>query len=59
MNEHSLTSILAVMVKNRFFHKFVWEVVENEKIQGFHVQVFPALTSTLFVSVFARYIRYY
>ena len=37
MNEHSQTSILAVMVKNRFFHKFVWEVVENEKIQGFHV----------------------
>ena len=23
--------------KIRFFHKFVWEVVENEKIQGFHV----------------------
>ena len=23
--------------KKPVFHKFVWEVVENEKIQGFHV----------------------
>ena len=31
LNEHSQTSFLGV--KNRFFHKFVWELVENEKIQ--------------------------
>ena len=38
INERSQSSILVVMVTYRLFLKFVWELIENENIQGFHIR---------------------